>query len=271
MSWWGKLLGGSFGYLLGGPLGALIGIALGHNFDKGLVSNLRRQFEPGDQERVQTAFFTALFSVMGHLAKADGRVTEKEIELARDVMQRMNLNEDMRHAAIRLFTQGKQPDFILPAVLRQFRKECHGRRNLMRMFAEILMHVAFADGRLDAPERHVLEQVRIELGFSAREFEHIQAVVYNARYFGGGGFGQETPAPARASLRDAYAILGVEESASDTKIKKAYRRMMNQHHPDKLVAKGLPEEMIKLATEKTQEIREAYEMIKKHREKKSAA
>ncbi len=268
MSWWGKLLGGSFGYLLGGPLGALIGIALGHNFDKGLVSNLRRQFEPGDQERVQTAFFTAVFSVMGHLAKADGRVSEKEIALARDIMQRMNLNDDMRRAAIRLFTQGKQPEFVLRDVLRQFRKECHGRRNLMRMFAEILMHSAFADGRLDEPERSVLEQVRIELGFSVREFQHIEAVVSNARYFGGGGFGQEAAAPAGASLRDAYAILGVEESASDAKIKKAYRRMMNQHHPDKLVAKGLPEEMIKLATEKTQEIKQAYEMIKKHREPK---
>ena len=266
MSWWGKFLGGSFGYLLGGPLGALIGIALGHNFDKGLVSNLRRQFEPGDQERVQAAFFTALFSVMGHLAKADGRVSEREIELARDIMQRMNLTEDMRQAAIRLFHQGKQPDFVLPDVLRQFRKECHGRRNLMRMFAEILIHAAYADGRLDVPERSVLDQVRTELGFSAREFRHIEAVVYNARHFGGGGFGQETPAAAGASLREAYAVLGVEESASDAKIKKAYRRMMNQHHPDKLVAKGLPEEMIKLATEKTQEIKQAYEMIKKHRE-----
>lgn len=271
MSWWGKLLGGSFGYLLGGPLGALIGIALGHNFDKGLVANLRMQFEPGNQERVQAAFFTAVFSVMGHLAKADGRVSEKEIELARDIMQRMNLTEAMRQTAIQLFSQGKHPDFVLSDVLRQFRRECHGRRNLMRMFAEILMHSAYADGRLDAPERSVLEQIRIELGFTAREFRHIEAVVYNARYFGSGEGGRQAPAPAGASLHEAYAILGVEESASDAKIKKAYRRMMNQHHPDKLVAKGLPEEMIKLATEKTQEIKQAYEMIKKYREKNGAA
>lgn len=268
MSWWGKLLGGSFGYLLGGPLGALIGIALGHNFDTGLVRSLRAQLEPGDQERVQTAFFTAVFSVMGHLAKADGRVTESEIELARNIMQRMNLNDGMRQAAIRLFNQGKQPDFILTDVLRQFRRECHGRRNLMRMFAEILVHAAYADGGLDVAERNVLEQVRIELGFSAREFRHIEAVVYNARYFGGNGSaGQASPAAGRNALREAYAVLGVEETASDVKIKMAYRRMMNQHHPDKLVAKGLPEEMIKLATEKTQEIKLAYEFIKKARGK----
>jgi DnaJ like chaperone protein len=139
------------------------------------------------------------------------------------------------------------------------------------MFAEILVHAAFADGRMASPERNVLEQIRVELGFSAREFQHIEAVVYNARYFGGAGVGREAPAQPRASLREAYAILDVEESASDAKVKKAYRRMMNQHHPDKLVAKGLPEEMIKLATEKTQEIKQAYEMIRKYREKKGAA
>lgn len=270
MSWWGKVLGGSFGYLLGGPLGGLIGVALGHNFDQGLVRNLRRQFEPGDQERVQAAFFTAVFSVMGHLAKADGRVTESEIELARGVMQRMNLNEAMRQAAIQLFNQGKQSDFVLSDVLGQFRRECHGRRNLMRMFAEILMHSAYADGRLEASERQVLEQIRTALGFSPAEFEHIEAVVHSARRFGANGFGGDAGVSAGDSLRDAYAVLGVEASASDAKVKKAYRRMMNQHHPDKLVAKGLPEEMIKLATEKTQEIKRAYDLVKKHREGRQA-
>lgn len=266
MSWWGKLLGGSFGFLLGGPLGALIGIALGHNFDSGLVRSLRAQLEPGDQERVQTAFFTAVFSVMGHLAKADGRVTEHEIEQARDIMQRMNLNADMRQAAIRLFTQGKQPDFDLAEVLQQFRRECHGRRNLMRMFIEILLHAAYADTGIDAAERRVLEQVRITLGFSQQEFSHIEAVVCNARHFRGSGFGA-TP-PRVDALREAYAVLGVSETDSDSKVKKAYRRMMNQHHPDKLVAKGLPEEMIRLATEKTQEIKQAYDLVKAAREKK---
>jgi len=266
LSWWGKLLGGSFGYLLGGPIGALIGAALGHNFDKGLNYQLLGRFDPGDQERVQTAFFTTLFSVMGHLAKADGRVSESEIKLARDVMQRMNLNDDMRQAAVRLFNQGKRPEFVLTDVLSQFRKESHGRRNLLRMFVEILMHSAYVDGSLDVAERRVLEQVRVELRFPEREFKHIEAVVYNARYFGGAG--QAPQANRGSSLREAYAVLGVEAGDSDAKVKKAYRRMMNQHHPDKLVAKGLPEEMMRLATEKTQEIKQAYELIKNTRAKK---
>lgn len=268
MSWWGKLLGGTFGYLLAGPLGALLGAALGHNFDKGLGANLRGHFEPGAQERVQTAFFTALFSVMGHLAKADGRVSENEIELARSVMQRMNLNDSMRKTAMHLFNEGKQADFAVDEVLEQFRVECHRRRILMQMFAEILMHAAYADGNVHPAENQVLEKVRQVLGFSRQEFQHIEALVRNARHFGGGGFDQEPPVSAKASLNEAYEILGVPESASDAEVKKAYRRLMNQHHPDKLVSKGLPEEMVKLATEKTQEIKQAYELVKKTRGKK---
>jgi DnaJ like chaperone protein len=265
LSWWGKLLGGAFGFLLAGPLGALIGAALGHNFDRGLIQGLSGQFQPGAQERVQTAFFTALFSVMGHLAKADGRVSEKEIQLARGVMQRMNLNEQMRQAAIHLFNQGKQPDFPLQDVLRQFRSECHRRRNLMQMFVEILLHAGYADSHLHPGEKAVLEQIRQQLGFSLSEFQHMEALVRNAQHFGGAGPGPADVVTPQAELSEAYEILGVTESASDSELKRAYRRLMNQHHPDKLVSKGLPEEMMRLATEKTQEIKEAYELIRKSR------
>jgi len=266
VSWWGKLLGGAFGFMLAGPLGALIGAAFGHNFDKGMKSGPGGgRFEPGAQERVQTAFFTAVFSVMGHLAKADGRVSEDEIRLAREVMARMNLNEDMRRAAIELFNQGKAADFPLDEVVGQFRAECRRRRHLMQMFLEILLHAAYADGTLHAQERRILEHIRERLGFSAAEFSHLEALVRNARHFAGGSYGEREPVSPQQALREAYEVLGVPAGAGDAEIKKAYRRLMNQHHPDKLVSKGLPEEMIKLATEKTQEIKQAYETIKASR------
>lgn len=265
MSWWGKLLGGAFGFMLGGPLGALIGASFGHNFDRGLGRIDSEQFAPGDQERVQAAFFTAVFSVMGHLAKVDGQVTRDEIQLARDVMARMNLNQEMRTTAINLFNEGKQAGFPFAEVIQQFRQESHRRKHLQQMFLEILLHAAYADGSVHPQERRLLDQIRQQLGFSAREFQHLEALVRNASHFGAGAAGGSAQVSPGQVLREAYEILGVSPDSTDAEVKKAYRRLMNQHHPDKLVSKGLPEEMIKLATEKTQEIKKAYETVKASR------
>jgi DnaJ like chaperone protein len=257
MNWWGTLLGGTLGYMFGGPLGALLGAILGRNFDRGLTSADRSSsFGPGRQERVQAAFFTATFSVMGHVAKADGQVTSAEISAAEAIMTRMQLDPAQRKAAIRLFNEGKQEDFPLQEVLAQFRRECHGRRNLLQMFLEIQIATAMADGRIHAAERRVLYVIGDALGFDRTAIEQL---------FGFVGAGQ-APEREKHSLANAYRILGVDRSSGDAEVKKAYRRLMNQHHPDKLIAKGLPEEMIKLATEKTREIKDAYELIKASRE-----
>ncbi len=258
MAWWGKLLGGAFGYLLGGPLGALLGAALGHNFDRGLKGF--KQPPPGDQERVQSAFFTAAFSVMGHVAKADGRVSPQEIELAEAVMAQMQLDRERRQAAINLFNQGKQSDFPLDAVLTQFRQECHRRSTLMQMFIEIQLQAAYADGVMAPGEHQVLLHICERLGFSRHVFEQLDTMIRASV-----GAGRARERPAAATLDDAYRILDVTRSASDADVKRAYRRLMSQHHPDKLVAKGLPEEMIELANQKTREIRKAYERIKEAR------
>ena len=256
MSWWGTLIGGTLGYMFGGPLGALLGAILGRNFDRGLGADDRATvFRPGRQERVQAAFFTATFSVMGHIAKADGRVTSAEISAAEAIMTRMQLDPTQRKAAIRLFSEGKKEDFPLHDVLVQFRHECHGRRNLLQMFLEIQIATAMADGRIHGAEKRILFVIGQALGFERAAIEQL---------FGFVGAGQ-APEREKHSLANAYRILGVERNADDAAIKKAYRRLMNQHHPDKLIAKGLPEEMIKLATEKTREIKEAYDLIKASR------
>lgn len=262
MAWWGKVIGGALGFMLGGPLGAVLGAALGHNFDRGLGMVLRdQQYAAGDTERVQAAFFTATFSVMGHLAKADGRVSETEIALARQVMSQMRLSEEQKQAAIRLFNEGKQPDFPLEGVLDQFRRETHRRRHLIQMFLEIQIYTALADGELHEVERGVLLQICRHLGFSSVQFEQLVAMVQAQQQFAGGA----GPGRKPASLDDAYAVLGVDKSASDAEVKRAYRRLTSQHHPDKLVAKGLPEEMMEVAKRKTQEIRAAYDRIREAR------
>ena len=262
MAWWGKLLGGTFGFMLGGPLGALLGAALGHNLDRGL-QGLGVE-GAASHERVQMAFFTATFAVMGRLAKADGRVSEDEIAFARSVMTQMRLNGEQRELAIELFRRGKSEDFDLDGVLDQLRHECRRRLNLMRMFLEIQMQAAFADGKVDPDERRLLLHVFERLGFSRADYEHLEAMASSAHYFHGGGAGTAGPAPEQL-LDKAYAVLGVSAQAGDDEVKRAYRRLMNQHHPDKLVARGLPEEMLKLATEKAQEIKAAYETVKQAR------
>jgi len=266
MSWWGKIVGGAFGFMLGGPLGAMLGAALGHNFDKGLkISADGAPFGHGpDQERIQSAFFAATFSVMGHVAKADGRVSEDEIAMARSVMAEMSLDPTQTRVAMDLFNQGKGDDFDLDAVITQFKSECHRRSTLLQMFLEILLHAAYADGVLHRNEAALLKRISSTLGFSEAHFRQLEAMVRAQRFFTGdqnaGG------KPPEELLAEAYTLLGVQRDDSDAELKKAYRRLMSQHHPDKLIAKGLPEEMIKIATEKTQEIKAAYELVKKHRE-----
>jgi DnaJ like chaperone protein len=260
MPWWGTLLGGTLGYMFGGPLGALLGAALGRNFDRGIkITDQHGAFGAGQQERVQAAFFTTTFSVMGYIAKADGRVSRDEIAAAESLMGQMQLNDQQRKAAIKLFNEGKKDDFPLHDVLRQFRQESMRRRNLVQMFLEIQIAMAMADGHLHATEKKVLYQIGDWLGFARTDIEHL----FNMAGPGAGG----TTGQRKQSLKKAYDILGVGKSASDAEIKKAYRRLMSQHHPDKLIAKGLPDEMIKFATEKTQEIKSAYEQIKESRGK----
>jgi len=200
---------------------------------------------------------------MGHVAKVDGRVCQDEIEIARLVMERLNLGPDLKQAAMRLFNEGKRDDFPLQQVLAQFKQECQRRRSLLRMFLEVLLQAAYADGVMHPAERILLLRVSGELGFSSVEFGQLESMIAAARGFGA-GVGRMAQAN-KPSLVDAYSVLNVAADASDADIKKAYRRLLSQHHPDKLVAKGLPEEMMKVAAERTHQIRSAYERIREAR------
>lgn len=275
---WGLLLGGAFGFIIGGPIGAVLGAALGHSFDKGMAAQLAEEIAddellPGDSTRIKMAFFTATFSVMGHIAKADGHVHRSEIALAEAVMKRMHLDAELRSAAIKLFNEGKQPDFDAEALVLQFRQECQRRTSLYRMFVEILIQAALADGAMSSEEEAALLKVAAVLGFTEPTFRQLELLVrYSMGMMGGerseqqrSSQSRQAPPPATSSsmtVKEAYAALGVKKSDDKATVKRAYRRLMSQHHPDKLVSKGLPEEMIKLATDKTQFIQKAHERIK---------
>lgn len=266
MSWWGKFLGGAVGFSMGGPLGLLIGGVLGHKFvDKPLEQGM-----DDNHELTQAAFFSSTFSIMGHIAKADGRVSEDEIAMAKQIMAHMKLDDEQKQAAINLFNQGKKSDFDLDGVLLQFKQSAHRRTTLLQMFIEIQLHAAYADGQMDSAEQAIINKIAQTLGFTTRHVEQLSALVRSNLGLGGNRYyygGTDSQKSSTDLLKEAYDILGVSDSSNDAEIKKAYRRLMNQHHPDKLVSKGLPEEMIQIATEKTQQIKAAYELIKDSRKK----
>lgn len=268
MHWLGKLIGGLLGFLLTrGPIGALLGAFFGHQFDKKAESQRERR-DPDAQQKIQAVFFTTSFSIMGHIAKADGRVSEQEIAHAENVMARLGLDPNSRKMAIEQFKLGKATGFDFDGVMGQFKRVVGRQRNLLQMFLEIQISMAMADGQLAQAEHNILRQIGQKLGFPAFIIDQLIKAVQAAQGFNQYSRQQSSGSQTgygQPSLEQAYQVLGVSASDDKAAVKKAYKRLMSQHHPDKLVSKGLPESMIKIATEKTQEIKSAYELIEKHR------
>ncbi|GAA0788076.1 co-chaperone DjlA [Marinobacterium sediminicola] len=254
----GLIVGGLIGLLTGGPIGLLLGGTVGFLLQRSL-SNKLRAYNP------QQLFFRATFCVMGKLAKADGRVSESEIAFAREVMTRMGLSEARRMEAIECFNEGKSEAFDIAEVMRPLAILLRQRAAVKLMFVEIQLQAAMADGEVSAAEQAVLQQVFAHLQFSQQEVELLMSRMraedafrrhsWDSHQHGGG-------VNDASLLADAYGVIGVSAEASDAEVKKAWRKLMSQHHPDKLIAKGLPEDMVQLAKEKTQEIQAAYDRIK---------
>ena len=253
MSWTGKIIGAALGALAGGPVGAALGTFVGHQFDRGVTD-----VGPAPKD-VQDAFFSATFSLMGHIAKSDGRVSEDEIRAARAIMHHMRLSPEQVRIAIERFSDGKRADFPVVERIAELRRVLGRRRGLARAFIEIQVQAVLGAGEMPAAARDVLWRVASGLGISRVELAQVEALIrlqqMRARHGGG-------PTPAVAPLEEAYRVLGVEADAPDRDVKTAYRRLMNQHHPDKLRARGMPESMLPVAEEKTQEIRAAYDRIR---------
>ncbi len=273
MAVWGKVLGAFFGFLLAGPFGLFLGFYLGHKLDKARASvSFGARFSGKNQHENQQAYFHATFSVMGHIAKAKGQVTQNEIRLAMILMDRMALDTFARRKAQDAFREGKTANFPLEDVLDDVKRSCGGRFDLLQLFLELQIQAAYADGHLHQSELDVLQIVANKLGFSASQLAQIIAMQEAAFHFyqqgEGGGQQQWSPAYSAARLEDAYKILGVEPGASTQSIKRAYRKQMNEHHPDKLAARGLPPEMMEMAKQKAQDIQAAYDIIKKEQAKK---
>jgi DnaJ like chaperone protein len=260
MGWYGKLIGAVLGAIIGrGLFGAIVGFLIGHQFDRKAAGARRAGAVPSRD--LQVIFFRVTFQVMGHVAKADGRVTEQEIDAARQTMRRFSLSDADVRRAIDLFNEGKSADFPLEDALGEFRAASAGRDDLRRLFVQIQLEAALQAGGPTPPARGIFARTCNALGISALEFAALEATLRMRGQAGAGG--QARPAADR--LADAYQVLGVRQAAPDAEVTRAYRRLMSQNHPDKLVANGLPQSMVEAAHERTRQILDAYEVIRKHR------
>jgi len=258
MAIWGKVIGGTFGLGVGGPVGAVVGFLAGHPVDRA-ARQQRRRSDP-DQVRAEQAFFTTTFRIMGHVAKADGRVSPAEVAAAERVIRRMRLDPEQRRAAIDLFSEGKRRAFPLDETLRTLRMDCQGRPDLLRRFLECQLRMALADGTIQTSQEQILEHIFRSLGLSQRELDWLILVLAGPRT-AFGRYRERVARRPRNELAEAYAVLGVDEEASDAEIKLAYRRLMRRYHPDKHMAAATSPELMEQAKRRVQEIGDAYRRI----------
>jgi DnaJ like chaperone protein len=253
-----KLIAIAAGYYFFGWWGVLPGLILGAIIDR------VRAFGQGALNPLQNAvrqavFLETVFIAMGKLAKADGHVSQHEIDHVEEFMQKLGMTAEHRQLAIGWFRKGADPAFDIEPALQRFMAVCGHTRNLKDVLLVYLIVMALADGHFHPAEEAMLSEMAGRLGYGPAAFKHLVDMVLNQSHFAGG---EVTTA---AALDDAYKALGVTRDSSDAEVKRAWRKLMSQYHPDKLMGQGVPEDMIRMATEQAKEIQLAYDLIKKSR------
>ncbi|MGH8194286.1 MAG: co-chaperone DjlA [Woeseiaceae bacterium] len=249
------VIGAFIGFLVGRFPGLLIGAALGY-----AISWTVRNSVVGKLRVVYSEFLDSTFAVMGALCKADRVVTRDEIQVAEALFKRLHLSREQRDLAKAAFKRGKAPDFDLDAAADRFADIARGRAPLLQLFLQMQVMAIAADGNVHPAEHEMLVRVARRLGLTERDVAQLEALLRTAS-----AGPSASGAPPQRRLDDAYAALGLTPTASATEIKRTYRRLMSQNHPDKLAAKGLPESMREIAEERSREINTAYDLIKEAR------
>ncbi len=249
-------IGAILGAIFGGFIGLFIGATVGY-----VASQAIRQSILGGLRVAQSQLIDSTFSIMGALCKADSVVTRDELDVVEQIFDMLRLGSEKRHAAKAAFNRGKQPDFGLDAAVDQFARLSHGRAPLLQLFLQLQCMAVAADGKIHPAEHATLVRIARRLGLQERDVAQLEALL-RAATSGASGTGQ--PA-TKQHIDDAYVALGITADAEPAEIKLTYRRLMNEYHPDKLAARGLPESMRAVAEERSRESNAAYDLIKEER------
>jgi DnaJ like chaperone protein len=260
--YWGKIIGTLAGLAMRNPWAALAGFILGHQFDRGFADRYRLFERQGANiPRVSEDFVRTLFEAMGHLAKIDGRVSEDEIRSARLVMHRLSLNPSQVRRAIGWFDEGKVPGYPLVKKMRELRRVGARSPQDRLTFVRLLLEVLLAKSNLKKEERALIWKMCTELEIGRVDLAQLEAMIRAQKGF------KRSPAGDADAVRvhGAYEALGVSPEATNDEVKKAYRRLMNKSHPDKISSSNPGKDVISEAQRRTREVRSAYELLKARR------
>ncbi len=258
MGWYGKLIGGAIGFtFLGGPFGAVLGAAIGHSFDKraerGNSYNSQESHNYSERNRftstdqAQMTFFVATFSMLGKLAKADGKVTQDELDtIEKFTTSTLRLGNQEKNFAMRIVNTAANSSESFEKFAFQFYSAFKGQPQLINTMMDILLQVSIADKVLSPEEEKLIDQAASIFNISTTLLDNMKA-----RYFG--------------STDKYYSVLGCRKTDSTDTIKSAYKKLVKEYHPDIIASKGLPEEFTKFAANKFREINTAYEKIREQR------
>lgn len=260
MAWFGKIIGGLVGFSLGGPIGMIAGVAFGNLFDKAEPYDnsysKTKYYEFGQRRMNRTEqrnmlFFVGVFSLLARLSQADSNVSKEErAAVNKFINEDLGLDAASKDAARRVF----EAALVNGGTVEQFARQLYSAFNhdqaILQLTLDALFKVGFADGSLSREEENIIKQVIAIFRFSPSYFN---------------GMKNKYSSQSISSLSSAYSLLGLNSNATDSEVKKAYRKLSIEYHPDSIASKGLPEEFSKMASEKFREIQEAYEKIKKER------
>jgi len=260
--YWGKIIGTLAGAATLKPWFVLLGLGVGHWFDSRFAAGYRRFEQQGASiGRLPDEYLRPLFQTIGHMAKSDGRVSEAEIRAARSIMHRLGLGPAQVRHAINWFDEGKHERFPLQQTVRHLRRIAARRPELRQLFVRLVLEVVLAKDRMSQKERALIWTICTEFDIGRVELAQLEAMIRAQK-----GFKHSPAGDADAKrVRKAYATLGIDKSATNDEVIKAYRRAINKSHPDKIASDNPDEAAITAAEKRTREVRAAYEMLKSRR------